>query len=101
MIRLHEMLLFQGMTRHGTIPTTHQVGLGGLLQGEDGRALEAKVGLEVLGDFAYQALERQLADQQLGGLLVAADLAQGHGAGPVPVDFSTDPIRPMDLRTKR
>ena len=32
-----------------------------------------------------QALERQLADQQLGGLLVLPDLTQGDGSGPVPV----------------
>ena len=41
--------------------------------------------LEVLGDLADQALEGQLADEQLGGLLVLADLTQGHGAGPVAV----------------
>ena len=32
-----------------------------------------------------QALERQLADQQLRGLLVLADLAQRDSAGPVAV----------------
>uniref|UniRef100_A0A3P8V922 Adrenoceptor alpha 1B n=1 Tax=Cynoglossus semilaevis TaxID=244447 RepID=A0A3P8V922_CYNSE len=62
-----------------------QVGLAGLLQSHDGGALEAQVGLEVLGDLPDQALEGQLADQQLRGLLVATDLTQSHGAGPVPV----------------
>ena len=41
--------------------------------------------LEVLGDLPHEALEGQLADEQLGGLLVAADLAQGDGAGAVSV----------------
>jgi hypothetical protein len=60
-----------------------EVRLAGLLQGHHGRALEAQVGLEVLGDLAHQTLEGQLADEELGALLVAADLAQGHRAGPV------------------
>ena len=53
------------------------------LKGTDGSALEAEVSLEVLGDLANQALEGQLPDQQLGGLLVPADLSQGHGAGAI------------------
>ncbi|KAF3840572.1 hypothetical protein F7725_006434 [Dissostichus mawsoni] len=53
----------------------------------DSGALEAQVGLEVLSDLPHQALEGQLADQQLGGLLVAADLPQSHGTGPVTVRF--------------
>ncbi|KAK7803281.1 hypothetical protein U0070_011462, partial [Myodes glareolus] len=69
----------------GVLKQTHQVGLAGFLQRHDGRALEAQVGLEVLRDLAHQPLERQLADQQLGRLLVAPDLAQRHGAGPVAV----------------
>ena len=36
--------------------TADEVGLGGLLEGQDGRRLEAQVGLEVLGDLADQAL---------------------------------------------
>ena len=50
-----------------------------------GRALEAQVGLEVLGDISHQALEGQLADEQFGGLLVAPDLVEGHGPGLVVV----------------
>ena len=69
----------------GVLEQAHQVGLAGLLQRQDGGALEAQVGLEVLGDLADQALEGQLADQQLGALLVLADLAQGDGARAVPV----------------
>jgi hypothetical protein len=62
---------------------TDEVGFAGLLKGHDGRTLEAKVGLEVLGNLADEALERQLADQQLRALLVTTDLTQGDGAGPV------------------
>ena len=69
----------------GVLEQAHQVGLAGLLQRQDGAALEAQVGLEVLGDLADQALEGQLADQQLRALLVLADLAQGDGARAVPV----------------
>jgi hypothetical protein len=69
----------------GVLEEGDQVGLNGLLQGTDGRALEAQVGLEVLGDFANQTLEGELADQKLGGLLVATDLTQSDGTGLVAV----------------
>jgi len=69
----------------GVLEQTHQVGLSSLLESQDGGGLEAQVGLEVLGNLTDQALEGQLADQQLGGLLVLADLTQSHGTGPVPV----------------
>ena len=72
-------------TQVGVLEEPHQVGLARLLQRHHRRALEAQVGLEVLRDLAHQPLERQLADQQLRGLLVAADLSQGHRAGPVAV----------------
>ena len=63
----------------------HEVRLSSLLESEDGGALEAKVRLEVLGDLADEALEGELADKQLRGLLVAADLAESHGARAVTV----------------
>ncbi len=90
----------------GVLEETDQVGLGRLLQkdktririlekcetwsssyleGSDGGGLESEVGLEVLGDLPHQALEGQLADEELRRLLVATDLTQGHGSGPVPV----------------
>ena len=65
----------------GVLEEANEVRLGGLLEGEDGGALEAKVGLEVLGNLANQALERELADQELSGLLVAADLAEPEEVG--------------------
>ena len=57
----------------GVLEEANKVGLSGLLQSKDGGALEAEVRLEVLGDLANEALERKLADEQLRGLLVAAD----------------------------
>ncbi|KAF3840682.1 hypothetical protein F7725_006544 [Dissostichus mawsoni] len=69
----------------GVLEQADQVRLAGLLQSHDSGALEAQVGLEVLSDFSHQALEGQLADQQLGGFLVATDLSQSHGTGPVTV----------------
>ena len=72
----------------GVLEEADEVGLRGLLQGRDGRALEAQVRLEVLGNLADEALEGQLADEQLRALLVAADLAEGDGARAVAVGLS-------------
>ena len=69
----------------GVLEQPDQVGLAGLLKSHHGRALEAEVGLEVLGDLAHQTLEGQLADEQLSGLLVAPDLTESHGTGLVAV----------------
>jgi len=69
----------------GVLEKANQVGLSGLLEGKDGRALEAEISLEVLGNLTDKALERQLADEELSGLLVTADLAKGDSAGSVTV----------------
>jgi len=63
----------------GVFKQSNQVGFAGFLQSGHGRALEAEVGLEVLGDLTNQTLEGQLADQELCGLLVATDLTESHG----------------------
>jgi len=72
-------------TQVGVLKQTNKVGLTGLLQGSDGGALEAEVSLEVLSDLTDQALEGQLADEQLSGLLVSSDLTESHSSRPVPV----------------
>ena len=69
----------------GVLEESDQVSLASLLQGHDGGALEAEIGLEVLGNLADQALEGQLADEELGALLVATDLTESDCAGPVTV----------------
>ncbi len=69
----------------GVFEEADEVRLGRFLKRENSVRLEAEVGLEVLGDLADEALERELADQELGGLLVLADLTKRDGTGAVPV----------------
>lgn len=52
------------------------------LQGSNGSALETQVSLEILSNLPHQALEGQLTDQQLSGLLVPTDLSQGYRTRP-------------------
>ena len=53
-----------------------QVSLSSLLQSEKRGALESKLWLEVLGDFSDQALERKLSNEQIGRLLIFANLTK-------------------------
>lgn len=79
-----------------------EVGLGGLLEGHHGRGLEAEVrlktsvltsgkyimqnlietNLEVLRDLTDETLEGELADEELGRLLVATDFTERDSSGP-------------------
>jgi hypothetical protein len=72
-------------TQVGILEKTNKVSLGGLLKGKNGRSLESKIGLEILGDLTHQTLEWQLADQQVGGLLVTTDLTKSDGTWAVTV----------------
>jgi hypothetical protein len=63
----------------GVFEERDEVGLNGLLKGADGRRLEAEIRLEVLSNLTDETLERQLADQELRGLLVATDLTESDG----------------------
>jgi histone H3 len=63
----------------GVLEEGDEVCLNGLLEGADGRGLEAEVGLEVLSDLTDKTLEWQLADQKLSGLLVATNLTKSDG----------------------
>lgn len=63
----------------GVLEEGDEVGLNGLLERTDGGALEAEVALEVLGDLTDETLEGELADEELGRLLVAADLTESDG----------------------
>lgn len=67
----------------GVLEEANQVRLAGLLQSHNSGSLEAEIGLEVLSDLTHQALEGQLADEKLCALLVATDLTEGDGSGPV------------------
>ena len=64
----------------GVFEQRDEVGLDGLLECTDGRALEAQVALEVLGDLTDETLEGKLADEELGALLVPTDLTESDGA---------------------
>ena len=55
-------------TEVGVLEEPHQVGLTGLLQGHDSRALEPEVSLEILGNLPDQTLERKFANEQFGSL---------------------------------
>ena len=67
----------------GVLEETNEVSLRGLLEGSNGGRLEAEVSLEVLGNLSDKALEGELADEKLSGLLVTTDLTESHGAGAV------------------
>ena len=66
----------------GVLKEGDKVSLNGLLESTDGRALEAEVALEVLGNLTDETLERKLADQELGRLLVATDLTESDSSRP-------------------
>ena len=51
-------------TEVGVLEEPHEVGLTGLLESHHGGALEAEVGLEVLGDLSDQALEGKLQERE-------------------------------------
>jgi len=72
-------------TKVGVLKEGDEVSLNGLLESADGRRLEAEIALEVLGNFTDQTLEGELADQELGRLLVATDLTESDGTGLIPV----------------
>uniref|UniRef100_S4RFW5 Uncharacterized protein n=1 Tax=Petromyzon marinus TaxID=7757 RepID=S4RFW5_PETMA len=72
-------------THVGVLKEPHQVGLACLLQGANGSTLEAQIGLKVLRDLTNQALDWQLADQQLRRRLVTTALTQRHRARSVTV----------------
>ena len=74
-------------TQVGIFEKTNEVGLSSFLKSKDGRSLETKVTLEVLGDLANKTLERKLADEQVSGLLVPTNLTESDGSGTVPVRF--------------
>ena len=75
----------------GVLKETNEVSLRGLLEGHDGRALEAEVGLEVLGNLTDKTLEGELTDEKLGRLLVTPDLTESNCARPVTVGLLDTP----------
>ena len=69
----------------GVLEERDEVGLRGFLESDDGGSLESKIILEVLGDLTYEALEGQLADEELRGFLVSTDFTESDGSWSVAV----------------
>ena len=66
-------------TQVGVLKERDEVSLNGLLESTDGRGLEAEIRLEVLSDLTNETLEWELADEELGRLLVTSDLTESDG----------------------
>jgi len=71
----------------GVLEKTNQVGLAGLLKSTNGCALKPEISFEILSNLSYESLEGQLADQQLGGLLVTTNLTKSHGTRAITMGF--------------
>ena len=69
----------------GVLKEAHMIGLGGLLEAKDCSRLESEVCLKILGNLPHEALEGELADEIVGGLLEATDLAESDGSRAVAV----------------
>ena len=69
----------------GVFEQANQVRFGRFLERQHRGGLESQVGLEILGNLANQALERELADQEFRGLLVLADFTERDGTRAVSV----------------
>ena len=72
-------------TKVSVLEQANQVSFSSLLEGKNGGSLEAQVGLEILCNFTDKTLERELADEQVGGLLVTTDLSEGDSSWAVTV----------------
>lgn len=66
---------------------SHEIGLGGFLQGEQSGALESQLRLEGLGDFSNHSLERTSTNQQFRRALVPANFTETHGSGTKSMGF--------------
>jgi histone H3 len=64
----------------GVLEKTNHVGLGGFLEGKDGRGLESEVRLEVRSDLSNESLERKLSNEELSGFLESSDFSEGDGS---------------------
>jgi histone H3 len=76
----------------GVLEESNKVSLSSLLKSKDGRTLESKVSLEVLGDFTDKSLEGELSDQKIGGLLVSSNFTKSDSTRSVsvsPLDTSS------------
>ena len=71
----------------GVFEEADEVGFSGFLEGEDSGRLPPEPSVQILRDFFHKALEGGLANEKLGGLLVATDVAEGDGSRAVAMRF--------------
>ena len=69
----------------GVFGESNKVGLGGFLYSQNSRGLKTEKLPEVLGNLTHKTLERCLAEEEIGGLLVPTDLTEGDGSRAVAV----------------
>ncbi len=72
-------------TKVGILKKSNQVCLSSLLESQYGGGLETKISLEVLSNLTHKTLEGCLADQEVGGLLILADLTKGYSSRTITV----------------
>jgi hypothetical protein len=77
-------------TQITVLKETNRVGLCSLLKSKDGRSLESKFTLEILGELANEMLERNFANEQVRQLLVVMDLTKGDGSWAITVGLGAD-----------
>ena len=72
----------------GVFEEADEVGFGSFLEGQDRRALPPEAfAVDFCGDLLHKALESDLADEELGGLLIATYVAEGNGSRAVAMRF--------------
>uniref|UniRef100_H2Z6S0 Uncharacterized protein n=1 Tax=Ciona savignyi TaxID=51511 RepID=H2Z6S0_CIOSA len=64
----------------GIFEETNKVSFACFLESHYSAALEPEVGLEILGNFTNQSLERKLANEKLSRLLVSTNFSQSDGS---------------------
>ena len=69
-------------TQIGIFEETNQIGFRRFLKSRNGRRLEAKICLKLLGNFSNKTLEGKLPNQQLSRFLEAADLTKSNSSRP-------------------
>ena len=75
----------------GVFEEADGVEFSGLLEGEDGGALEAELLLELMGDLPHESMEWDLSDEEIGGLLVLPDFSEGDDSWSISVRLLDTP----------
>lgn len=67
----------------GVLEEASEIGLRGFLECQDGVGLESEIRLVIPSNLTNQFLERQFLDEEIGRLLITANLAKGSDSGSV------------------